>query len=169
MSLRQCRFRLHSRRVSFLTSLTSGFLSGGFRAAPRENVSGGWYDINAHLRSANLGVEVRVMALLDCRRCGGQILERKGSDNVCLQCGRYPEPTRLDEVWSRWSAMALAERESAVRDGPTARQGAMETAKAMIRQGKSRTHILKATGLSVSDLGRVRRSVVRTMDQSPLL
>ena len=109
------------------------------------------------------------MTMLDCGRCGGQILVREGRENACIQCGRHAEPNTLAEVWHRWLVNALAKREAQMGAGPTARQGALENAAVMIQRGKSRFDILKATGLSVSDFGRARRSIVRFMDQNALL
>ena len=114
------------------------------------------------------GVEVN-MTMLDCGRCGGQILVREGRDESCLQCGRYAEPITLADVWHRWLVTALAKREAEMGAGPTAREGALENAAVLIQRGKSRRYILKATGLSVSDFGRARRSVVRFMDANALL
>ena len=108
------------------------------------------------------------MTMLDCGRCGGQIVVREGREQSCLQCGRHAEPTTLAEVWHRWFLNALAKREAEMGAGSTARQGAMETAEGLIQRGKSRLYIMKVTGLSVSDFGRARRSVVRFMDQNAL-
>ena len=96
------------------------------------------------------------MAFLQCSRClGGQVFNQSDGEERCIQCGRGPEPSSLREKLDRWAIMQEADMTKP--SGLTARQSAMEWGASSLNNGISLKRVQRKTGLSKSDMGRVKR------------
>ena len=96
------------------------------------------------------------MAFLECSRClGGQVFNQADGERRCIHCGRCPEPLSLREKLDRWAM--VQEAEMSKTSGLTARQSAMEWGASSLNNGISPKRVQRKTGLSDSDMGRVKR------------